>query len=167
MVRESLRGRRVFRNYPTAVAARASVSKAVRSRLNRNKSIRLGLWADVSNLLGDLFGADYFVFPMGAVPKPHAPTVMRHTSDHTRTGLNMATVLGILGNSLDAYKQLEHLLSAGAAHVTRYMPGTSHGHTHLLRSGIKPHGSACRRFSPYALLGSLRYGVLQREVFAR
>lgn len=114
VVRESLRGRRVFRNYPTAVAARASVSKAVRSRLNRNKSIRLGLWADVSNLLGDLFGADYFVFPMGAVPKPHAPTVMRPTSDHTRTGLNMATVLGILGHSLDAYKQLEHLLSAGA-----------------------------------------------------
>ena len=51
---------------------------------------------------------------MGAVPKPHAPTVMRPTSDHTRTGLNMATVLGILGHSLDAYKQLEHLLSAGA-----------------------------------------------------
>ena len=51
---------------------------------------------------------------MGAVPKPHHPEVMRPTSDHTRTGLNVATILGILGHSLDAYKRLEYLFSRHA-----------------------------------------------------
>ena len=114
VVRESLYGRRVFRNYPTAVAARGSVSKAIFRRLSRHKTFCLGPWAEASATLGDFFGPDYYVFPMGAVPKPHSPSVMRPTSDHTRTGLNVATILGILGHSLDAYKQLEHLLSAGA-----------------------------------------------------
>ena len=50
-------------------------------------------------------GKDFFVFPLGAVPKPHAPDVMRPTSDHTRTGFNAATVLGILGHSLDSVQR--------------------------------------------------------------
>ena len=111
--RHSLVGKRVFANYPTAVNARASVSKAIRSRLRRHKSVHLGSWASVKDELSKWFD-DYFVFPMGAVPKPHSPHVMRPTSDHTRTGFNAATVLGILGHSLDAYKRLEHLLTRGA-----------------------------------------------------
>ena len=108
-----LHGTRVFRNYPSALSNRASVSKAVSSRVLRHKSVQLGLWSDVSESLKGFFG-DYYVFPMGAVPKPHAPTVYRPTSDHTRTGVNAATILGLLGHSLDAYKQLEHLLHRGA-----------------------------------------------------
>ena len=71
--------------------------------------MHLGLWSVVFSQLKEFFG-DIFVFPMGAVPKPHDPSVYRPTSDHSRTGLNAATILGILGHSLDAYKQLEYLL---------------------------------------------------------
>ena len=111
--RSQLHGTRVFRNYPSAVVNRGSVSAAVLSRVSRHKSLRLGLWSDVRESLASFFG-DFYVFPLGAVPKPHAPTVFRPTSDHTRTGLNAATILGILGHSLDAYKQLEFLLTRNA-----------------------------------------------------
>jgi hypothetical protein len=108
--RSQLHGTRVFRNYPSAIANRGSVSAAVSSRVRRHKTLRLGLWSSILGSLKELFG-NFYVFPMGAVPKPHAPAVYRPTSDHTRTGLNAATILGILGHSLDAYKQLEFLLS--------------------------------------------------------
>ena len=111
--RELLYGTRVFSNYPTAVNARESVTAAVASRVTRHKTINLGAWSDVKQWLQSYFG-DYFVFPMGAVPKPHQPEIMRPTSDHTRTGLNAATILGILGHSLDAYKRLEYLFSRHA-----------------------------------------------------
>lgn len=111
--RELLHGTRVFNNYPTALAARDSISDAIESRVDRHKSASLGQWVDVKDALASQFG-DYYIFPMGAVPKPHDPTVMRPTSDHTRTGFNVATVLGILGHSLDAYKQLEFLFSRNA-----------------------------------------------------
>ena len=42
---------------------------------------------------------------MGAVPKPHQPEVMRPTSDHTKTGFNAATIMGILKHSLDSFNQ--------------------------------------------------------------
>lgn len=111
--RSLLHGTRMFRNYPSSVANRGSVSAAVSSRVSRHKTLRLGPWSDVRESLIGFFG-NIFVFPLGAVPKPHAPTVYRPTSDHTRTGLNAATILGILGHSLDAYKQLEFLLSRNA-----------------------------------------------------
>ena len=110
---ETLKGQRVFQNYPTAVAARDSVSNAIESRVHRSKSICLGLWDALEAQLRSSF-PDFFIFPMGAVPKPHKPDVMRPTSDHTRTGFNAATVLGILGHSLDAYRQLEHLFHRNA-----------------------------------------------------
>ena len=90
--------------------ARDSVGAAISSRVSRQKTIKLGTWAAVKGWLAQHFG-DFYVFPMGAVPKPHQPEVMRPTSDHTRTGLNAATILGILGHSLDAYKRLEYLFS--------------------------------------------------------
>lgn len=108
----SLRGRRVFRNYPSALTAHASVSKAILARLNSNKSVDLGP-APLALRDLDSFRSDYFVFPMGAVAKPHEPTVMRPTSDHTRTGLNAATVMGILEHSLDAYRQVCWFLKKG------------------------------------------------------
>ena len=88
-------GRRVFRNYPTAYEHRSEVTAAVDSRVRKQKTLCLGLWDDVKTKIGDLF-EDYFVFPMGAVPKPHDPSVYRPTSDHTRTGLNAMVILGIL-----------------------------------------------------------------------
>ena len=111
--REMLHGTRVFSNYPTARNARASVTQAISSRVARHKSVCIGPWDDVKDALRSHFG-DFFVYPMGAVPKPHQPDVMRPTSDHTRTGLNAATILGILGHSLDTYKKLEFLLTRNA-----------------------------------------------------
>ena len=111
--RDLLHGTRVFSNYPAAISARDSVSAAVSSRISRHKTLTLGPWSEVQSWLKSEFG-EFYVFPMGAVPKPHQPEVMRPTSDHTRTGLNAATILGILGHSLDAYKRLEYLFSRHA-----------------------------------------------------
>ena len=111
--RFALHGARVFSNYPSAVGARGSVSDAIESRVARSKSVLLGPAVEALAELRSAF-SDLFCFPMGAVAKPHDPTVMRPTSDHTRTGLNAGTVLGILGHSLDTYNKLSHLLSSGA-----------------------------------------------------
>ena len=111
--RELLFGTRVFSNYPATMVAKDSVNAAISSRVARQKTIMLGPWGVVRDWLVQHFG-DFYVFPMGAVPKPHQPEVMRPTSDHTRTGLNAATILGILGHSLDAYKRLEYLFSRQA-----------------------------------------------------
>ena len=111
--RELLHGTRVFSNYPATMLARDSVNSAISSRVSRHKTIKLGAWAAVKDWLVQHFG-NFYVFPMGAVPKPHQPDVMRPTSDHTRTGLNAAIILGILGHSLDAYKRLEYLFSRHA-----------------------------------------------------
>ena len=54
---------------------------------------------------------------MGAVPKPNQDPalppeqlVMRPTSDHTKTGLNALTLLGILAHSLNVYPEVAWLL---------------------------------------------------------
>jgi len=54
------------------------------------QAICIGPWADVKSDFEATF-EDYFIFPMGAVPKPSQPDVYRPTSDHTRTGFNAAT----------------------------------------------------------------------------
>ena len=105
----SLRGKRVFANYPSAHVAPDSVSAAITARLRSGKSLCLGLWSVVKAELDAMF-ADYFVFPMGATPKPHQPDVMRPTSDHTRTGLNAQTVMGLLRHSLDTYNEISWFL---------------------------------------------------------
>jgi hypothetical protein len=105
----SLKGRRVFNNYPSAHTAPESVSAAVFARVKASKTLCLGLWSDLKSVLSESY-KDYFVFPMGATPKPHQPDVMRPTSDHTRTGLNAATVVGILKHSLDTYNEVAWFL---------------------------------------------------------
>ena len=113
-------GKRAFRNYPTAYAAHASVTAAVTRRVHRHKTVNLGpasealqeLWSELDALA---------VFPMGAVLKPNQPDgtppellEWRPTDDHTRTGFNAHTVLGILGHSLNTYKEVEWLLKRGS-----------------------------------------------------
>ena len=107
--RDALKGRRVFKNYLSAYAGASSISTAISSRLAACKTICLGRWSDVLPKLNVAF-ADYYVFPMAAVPKPHEPTVLRPVSDHTKTGFNAHTVLGILGHSLDTFKRVSWLL---------------------------------------------------------
>ena len=108
-----LKGRRVFSNYSSATTARASVSAAIQSRVAANRTVCLGSWQIASPHLRDTF-TDYFCFPMGAVGKPHEPSVMRPTSDHTKTGLNAADIDPILKHSLDTYREAAHLLKRGA-----------------------------------------------------
>ncbi len=118
---EALRrnGRRIHRNYMSAYENHASVSNAVRARLGKGKTISLGR-ADAA--LAELSAefASLACFPMGAVLKPNQDPatppdqlVYRPTSDHTKTGFNAATVLGILGHSLNTYKEVEWLLKLG------------------------------------------------------
>ena len=109
VTRSSLKGRRRFTNYPTAYAAHASVDAAISSRLSKFKSLLVGYWDDVKLAFESMY-EDYFIFPMGAVPKPGNATEMRPTSDHTRTGFNAATVLGILQHSLDSFNQMCFML---------------------------------------------------------
>ena len=102
-------GRREFKNYPAAYERRVEVTASIDSRVKKQKTLCLGAWADVKAELSALFG-DYFIFPMGAVPKPHDPSVYRPTSDHTRTGLNALVLMGILMHSLNVYPEVAWLL---------------------------------------------------------
>ena len=85
----SLRGRRVFKNYKSAVDHRSHVTSAILKRVEKGKTLYLGEWHS-----GVVPFDDYTVFAMGAVPKSiDGVTIdeMRPTSDHTASGLNAAT----------------------------------------------------------------------------
>ena len=105
----SLKGRRVFKNYPATYANRSSMSNAIYSRVERRKSLHLGPSNEVFAELNRVY-PDYYCFPMNAVPKPHKPSEMRPTSDHTRTGFNAATIMGVLNHSLNTYKETAYFL---------------------------------------------------------
>ena len=112
-------GRRIHRNYKSAYDNHTSVSSAVRARLCKGKTISLGP-ADIALAELSKEFTSLACFPMGAVLKPNQDPatppdqlVYRPTSDHTKTGFNAATVLGILGHSLNTYKEVEWLLKLG------------------------------------------------------
>ena len=44
VVQSKLYGKRVFKNYPSAVGARSAVTAAIQSRLRKRKSLVLGPW---------------------------------------------------------------------------------------------------------------------------
>lgn len=106
----SLKGRRVFKNYSSALEHRATVTAAIDKRLAAGRSTHLGRWEDVEAELAEI--ADYFVFPLGAVLKKGTDET-RPVSDHTRTGFNAACVMGILGHSLDTFNRVAYLLARG------------------------------------------------------
>ena len=101
--------KRVFRNYQSAYDGRPQVTKAVMARVARGKTLELGPWHEVKNEL-DATVEEYFKFPMGAVAKPTQPSVLRPTDDHTVTGLNGLTILGLLAHTLNTYKEAAWLL---------------------------------------------------------
>ena len=111
---ELAKGRRVFRNYQSAVDARSSVTKAISSRLGKGKSLALGPWASVEAALKTAGIFDYYLFPMGATPKKDSPDpanpIMRPTDDHTRTGLNFITCMDSLRYALKTYAEVAWLL---------------------------------------------------------
>ena len=99
-------GRRYFKNYPTALENRNSITDAVVKRVGKSKTLSLGLWSAVKPALEAV--QDCCIFPMGAVPKGDGG--FRPTSDHSRTGWNAFTVMGILEHTLDTYKKVSWLL---------------------------------------------------------
>ena len=110
---DSLKGQRIFSNGRRAYMARAAVSESIWQRVQKHKTLHLGPWNEVYPLLVKKY-RNFFCFPLNAVPKPHQPEVMRPTSDHTRTGFNAATVMGILRYSLDTYNRVAWLLKRNA-----------------------------------------------------
>ena len=104
-----LRGRRLFRNYPTAVEARAAVSKATRARVEQGKTLRLFPFRAEDRAVLDRWPS-WRIFPMGAVPKPMEPGAMRPFSDHTATGMKDATDLALLRHTLTALEDIARFL---------------------------------------------------------
>ena len=114
-------GSRVFKNYDSALSSDAvgQVATAVSKRVTEQKTIDVGVVdSSLLSLMKQVFG-EFFIFPVGAVPKPLEPGVMRPVDDLTRVGFNAATVMGILKHSLNTYKEISHLLKRGyGMHVT-------------------------------------------------
>ena len=104
-----LRGRRLFRNYPTAVEARAAVSKATRARVEQGKTLRLFPFRAEDRAVLDRWPS-WRIFPMGAVPKPMEPGAMRPFSDHTKTGMKDATDLELFRHTLTALEDISKFL---------------------------------------------------------
>lgn len=119
-----LRGRQRYRNYPSALNARAAISKSVRSRLSDGKTVCLGRFStgDRDSIPWDTWR----IFPLGAVPKSLEPDEMRPVSDHTRTGVNAATDMTMLRYTLDSLEQvacfLRHLYSMRVGDVEAAFP---------------------------------------------
>ena len=115
-----LKGKRRFRNYKSAVEARAQVSKAERVRVEKGKTLRLCMVQtdySVENLRSLIPWDDWRIFPLGAVPKPLEPDEMRPVSDHTKSGLKAATDESGLKHSLTALSEIEREFRFGYSMV--------------------------------------------------
>ena len=107
----SLRGRRVFKNYKSALDHRPHMTKAILKRVEKNKTLYLGEWH-----AGVVPFDNFTVFAMGAVSKSIDGVVideMRPTSDHTASGLNAATDMTFLRHSVTSYKDIARFLRPG------------------------------------------------------
>ena len=110
--RSKLKGRRVFKNYKSAIDAMDKVAGATQKRIETGKTLMLGDWVTAKEeLFNDV--EDFIIFPLGAVPKPLEPDEVRPASDHTKTGLNAVTDMTLLGHSLTANKMIAWLLRTG------------------------------------------------------
>jgi hypothetical protein len=105
-------GQQIFRNYKSAYEGRDSVSDAVYARLDKGRSLFIGTWSECYPYLRQLFKS-FKIFPLGAVPKPHDPLVLRPVSDHRKSGFNRCTTLGILQHSLNVEKDVAWFLEQG------------------------------------------------------
>ena len=103
-------GNRWFANYNTAVGARVAVRQAIMKRVDRGKTLSLGVWtSQLARQLRDTF-TNTFIAPLGAVEKALERGVYRPTTDHTRTGLNSHTDLSFLRHSLQTYDEIAYFL---------------------------------------------------------
>ena len=112
-------GQRPFRNYPSAIAARAAVTRSLNARIAAGKSLLIGkasnsLYSSISSRY-----ASWFMFSLGAVPKAMEPNEMRPVSDHSKSGLNACCDLTHLKHTYDTYNDIAmHLLKGYFMHVS-------------------------------------------------
>ena len=101
-----LKGKRVFKNYPTAFSAKDKVTDALRDRVRSGKTLKLGAFDGNASKLP---GKDATVVPMGSVGKKLEPTKVRPFSDHTKTRLNKAA-RDRVEHTLDTYDEIAEAL---------------------------------------------------------
>ena len=107
---DMLRGKRVHRNYKSAYEKAELVSEALRKRVLRGKTLKLGEFhGDPSHLPGD----SGIVVPNGSVAKKLEPDAVRPFSDHTKTGLNAACDMSAVEHTLDTYNEISEELKPG------------------------------------------------------
>jgi hypothetical protein len=112
--RSKLKGKRVFKNYPSATGEfRSRVREATQERVSSGRTLNLGRYD--SRLRDSLYGIfdTFSIFPLGAQGKPLEPNKARPVDDHTRTGTNAATDMSHLGHSLDTYDRIAERLAPG------------------------------------------------------
>ena len=112
--RALLKGVRIFKNYESAeVDHKAKVAEATAERVASGKTLDLGQWHDgLRSTIASVFG-DSYCFPLGAVLKALEWWKARPTDDHTRTGLNAATWLGMLAHRVTSYEDIAAFLKTG------------------------------------------------------
>ena len=101
-----MKGKRVFRNYPTAYQAKQKVTDALKDRVQKGKTLKLGAFdGDASKLPG----TNATVVPMGSVAKKLEPDKARPFSDHTKTKFNKAA-RDRVEHTLDTYDEIAEAL---------------------------------------------------------
>lgn len=107
----AVRGKRHYKNYPTAWEARTAVNKATKARCDSKKTYKILAWSEA--VRHSIPWPSWRIFPMGAVPKPMEPGAMRPFSDHTKTGLKEATDMTFFRHTLTAVEDIaEHFKKA-------------------------------------------------------
>ena len=105
-----LRGKRVHRNYKSAYEKKDLVSDALRKRVQKGKTLKLGEFhGDVDELPGE----SGLVVPNGSVAKKLEPDAVRPFSDHTKTGFNAACDMAQVEHTLDTYNEIACELKPG------------------------------------------------------
>ena len=113
---DQLRGQRIFRNYSSALEARAPVMAEINKRVSAGKTLQLGAWGTAAMQQLRAYFADFIVFPLGAVAKYMDGVLLptkRLIDDHTRTGLNDSTDMTGLWHSLHADAAVAWYLKQG------------------------------------------------------
>ena len=102
-------GAKFYPNYSTAYDNAEKVTDALRDRVLKGKTIKLGTWHE-----GDPFPTHTGCnVPQGAVPKKMEPDKMRPYSDHTKTLFKSASDQSSLKHTLNTYNEISEALKPG------------------------------------------------------
>ena len=103
-------GKRVHRKYKSAYEKKDLVTDALRKRVQKGKTVKLG---EFHGGTADLPGDAGLVVPNGSVAKKLEPDAVRKFSDHTKTGLNAACDMSLVQHTLDTYNEIARAIRPG------------------------------------------------------